>query len=285
MAQNENPLIKYYRNAKLSIALPSRGKYYAEGVLDLDDEGELAIYPMTAQDEITLQNPDALLTGQAVVDVIKSCVPGVLKPRNLLACDIDVLMIATRVASYGEEANMEINCVECGESNTYSLSLDTLLSQTETLDEHYEVVLDNALTVFIKPGSFEAMVRQQKAAFENSKLEDAIRTPEMSEEQRIKILSRVFEQMAKLNFDLINESVSSVVFTQETDGGDEIVTIDNKTHIAEWLQNVDKATVDKLEEKILDVNKVGIAKTVPATCKECDHKWEARIEFNPVNFS
>ena len=162
MAEN-NPLAKYYRNAKLSVGLPSRGKYYADDVLTLDESGELMIFPMTAQDEITLQNPDALLTGKAAIDVIASCVPAIAKPRALLACDIDVLMIAIRVASYGEEANMEIVCPnsDCKHKNMYALPLDSLLNQAEELEESYEVVIDGALTVFIKPGSFESIVRQQ----------------------------------------------------------------------------------------------------------------------------
>lgn len=284
MAQDNNPLKKYYRNVKLSVSLPSRGSYYEEGTLTFDDAGELPIYPMTAQDEITLQNPDALLSGSAIVDVVTSCVPSIKKPRNLLACDIDVLMIAIRVASYGEEANMELICpkLDCKHVNTFTLPLDTLLNQTETLEESYEVIIDGALTVFVRPGSFNAMVRQQKAAFENSKLQDAVSTPEMSDEQRLKILSGVFKSMAKLNFELINESIKSVVFTDDDDVEH---NIDNQKHISEWIQNIDKKTVDQIEAKILEVNKIGIAKTVPATCTECDHKWEAQIEFNPVNFS
>lgn len=282
MAQSENPLKKYYRNVKLSVKLPSRGEYYKEGTLQLNEDGELPIFPMTAQDEITLQNPDALLTGQAVIDVIKSCVPAVSRSRKLLACDIDVLMIAIRVASYGEEANMELNCVECDASNTYSLNLDTLLNQAETLDEHYEVVLDNNLTIYVKPGSFESMVRQQKATFENSKIEGAVSNPELTDEQRMKILSHVFENMSKLNFDLINESISKIIFTDDEGVEQEI---ENRKHISEWVKNVDKTTIDKIEERILDVNKVGIAKTIPAVCKACSHSWDARIEFNPVNFS
>ncbi len=282
MAQSENPLKKYYRNVKLSVKLPSRGEYYEKGTLTLNEDGELPIYPMTAQDEITLQNPDALLTGQAVIDVIKSCVPSVNQSRKLLSCDIDVLMIAIRVASYGEEANLELNCVECDSENTYSLNLDTLLNQAEILDEHYEVVLDNNLTVYVKPGSFDAMVRQQKAAFANSKIEGAVSNPELTDEQRMKILSQVFESMAKLNFELINESIAKVVFT---DDEGEVQNIENRKHIADWVKNIEKTTIDKIEEKILDVNKVGIAKTIPALCKACSHSWEARIEFNPVNFS
>ena len=284
MTQQGNPLQKYYRNAKLSVRLPSRGKYYAKDVLTLDDAGELAIFPMTAQDEITLQNPDALLTGQAAIDVIKSCVPTINKPRSLLACDIDVLMIAIRVASYGEEANMELECPnrDCKHKNTFTLPLDTLLNQAETLEESYEVVIDDALTVFIRPGSFDSVVRQQKAAFENTKLQDAITMPEMTDEQRIKILSGVFESMSKLNFELINGSIKSVAFTDDEGNVQEVT---DATHIGDWIKNIDKRTVDKIEAKIIDVNKVGIAKTVPATCTECSRKWTAPIEFNPVNFS
>ena len=284
MTQNSNPLQKYYRNVRLSVGLPSRGKYYADNVLVLNESGELPIYPMTAQDEITLQNPDALLTGSAAIDVIKSCVPSIQKPRSLLACDLDVLMIAIRVASYGEEANMELTCpkIDCGHENTFTLPLDTLLNQAEELEESYEVVIDDALTVFIRPGSFESMVRQQKAAFENTKLQEAVTTPEMTDEQRIKILSGVFASMSKLNFELINEAIKSVAYTDEEGN---VQSVESQKHIGEWIKNIDKQTVDKIEEKIIEVNKVGIAKSVPATCTECGTKWEAPIEFNPVNFS
>lgn len=277
-----NPLKQYYRNEKISVKLPSRGKYYSEKVLVLNEDEELGIFPMTAQDEITLQNPDALLTGQAVIDVIKSCVPAINSPRKLLSCDIDALMIAIRLASYGDEANMEINCPECESKNVYSLNLEALLNQSESLDDHYEVVLENNLTVFIKPGTFESMVRQQKAAFENTKLEEAIINPEMSDEHRMKILARVFEKITKLNFELINESIDKVILTN--DDGEEVEII-NRKHIAEWIKNIEKSTVDVIEEKVLDVNKVGIAKTTPAVCTSCSHKWDARVEFNPVNFS
>jgi len=284
MAQGDNPLQKYYRNVKLSVGLPSRGKYYADNVLTFDDADELPIYPMTAQDEITLQNPDALLTGQAALDVIKSCVPNISKPRSLLACDIDVLMIAIRVASYGEEANMELECpkFDCKHENTFTLPLETLLNQAETIDESYEVVIDDALTVYIRPGSFDSMVRQQKAAFENTKLQDAVATPEMTDEQRLKILSNVFENMSKLNFELISNSIKGIAYTDEEG---EVKEVTELKFINEWIQNIDKSTVDKIEEKIIDVNKIGIAKTVPATCTECGTQWDAPIEFNPVNFS
>ena len=128
MNAETNPLSKFYRSAAISVPIPSRGMYYEADTLQLNGDGELAIYPMTAQDELMLQNPDALLSGEAVISVIKSCVPGVKHPKKLLSCDIDVLMIAIRVASYGDTASMDSKCPKCFHPNTFSLNLDTLLN-------------------------------------------------------------------------------------------------------------------------------------------------------------
>lgn len=281
MNKELNPLTQFYRTATTSVKLPSRGKYYEDGVLNLNDDGEVSIFPMTAQDEITLKNPDALLSGEAVIKVIKSCVPDILKPKKLLSSDIDVLMIAVRVASYGDDATMDTECPKCKEDNTFTLNLDTLLNHTETLDDSYEVVLNSNLTVFLAPGKFEGLVKQQKAAFQNTKLEQAIINPDLTDEQRMKILSKVFEQVSKFNYELVLEAITKVVFTNE-EGLQEVT---DRSQIGEWINNIQKGDTDKLQAKIAEINKIGIEKTLSATCDKCEHTWDASIEFNPVNFS
>lgn len=283
MSSAPNPLAKFYRTATTSVKPPSRGAFYDEGVINLNDDGEISIFPMTAQDELILQNPDALLNGEAITKVLKSCVPDVPHPKKLLSCDIDVLMIAVRVASYGDDATMDSKCPNCGEDNQFTLNLDTLLNHSETLEDSYEVVLENNLTVYLIPSRFEGTVRQQKAAFQSTKLEQAIVNPELSDDARLKILSQVFERVSKFNYDMVLEAISKVVFTEEEEG--EIVEITDVKHIGAWLQNVDKSTTDKIHEKIEEINRIGIEKTMTAVCTECEHNWESKIEFNPVNFS
>jgi len=283
-ANQANPLKQFYRKESVYIQLPSRGNFYDADVIEFLENGELAIMPMTAADEIALKNPDALLSGKAIVDVITSCVPGVKKPRKLLACDIDALMIAIREASYGSEATMQLKCTnpECGAQNEYALNLDLLLNESETLDESYEVQLPSQLTVYLKPGTFETMNRQNKAAFENAKVQRAMNTAMLSDEAAMSMLARVFSTLTKLNFELINDAIEKIVFT---DAEGELQTITNKNHIGDFIQNIDKSTVDLIDTKIAEINKIGIAKTLDATCITCQHKWSAPIEFNPVNFS
>ena len=72
-----NPLSKYFRQSKLYISLPSQGKHYPAGAIDFPESGEVEVYSMTAKDELLFKTPDALLNGQATVDVIQSCIPAI----------------------------------------------------------------------------------------------------------------------------------------------------------------------------------------------------------------
>ena len=58
-----NPLMKHFRQPKLYIDLPSKGLFYPQGTLELTEDGKVAVYAMTAKDEIMIKTPDALLNG------------------------------------------------------------------------------------------------------------------------------------------------------------------------------------------------------------------------------
>ena len=64
-----NPLSKYFRQPKIYLRLPSKGKFYSPGSLVMTESGELPVYAMTAKDELLIKTPDALLNGEATVEV------------------------------------------------------------------------------------------------------------------------------------------------------------------------------------------------------------------------
>ena len=104
-----NPLAKYYRAPGPHVKIPSGGRFSEIDTTMLSVNGEIPVYPMTAADEILVKNPDALLNGFAVEELIKSCVPAVKNVRSLAAQDIDVLLLAIKLASYGDK--MEVGTV------------------------------------------------------------------------------------------------------------------------------------------------------------------------------
>ena len=122
-----NPLQKYFRQAKLHVRLPSGGKYYPPGTLDLPESGEVAIYPLTAKDELLLKTPDSLMNGTATADVIKSCVPQIKNPWYMPSLDVDALIIAIRIATYGPEMTLTVKVPNTGDEKDFTIDLNSIL--------------------------------------------------------------------------------------------------------------------------------------------------------------
>ena len=114
MSENSaNPLAKHFRQPAIYTKLPSQGEFWPAGALELPANGEVPIYPMTARDEIILRTPDALLNGQGVVDVLQSCCPSVKDAWKLPSIDVDAILIAVRIATYGNQLDVDATCPHC----------------------------------------------------------------------------------------------------------------------------------------------------------------------------
>lgn len=283
MNTNTNPLKQFYRTSRLTVKLPSRGIFYQDGDISYTEDHEVSILPMTAADELALKNPDALLSGQAILDVIKSCIPSVKNPKKLLHCDIETLLVGIHHASYGDTLTLKVTCPECKHQNTYELSLDHVLNQADSLDRDFIAELDPKIEVYVKPGTFEAFVKRQKSEINTKKIQRLMMQENSTEEQKLSLINRIFTDLTSLTYDLILDGIDKIVVTNEED--EEPVVVTDRKHIDEFLRNIDTKAIDKIEETLREVNSVGIENKTHAVCVECGHEWEAPIEFNPVNFS
>ena len=113
MSQNANPLKQYFRQPAVYLRLPSDGQFWPQGSLEMPANKELPVLPMTAIDEITYRTPDALFNGQAVVNVIQSCVPNIRDAWSAPGADINSILIAIRMASFGHEMELNSTCPAC----------------------------------------------------------------------------------------------------------------------------------------------------------------------------
>jgi len=106
---NPNPLSSFFRKSKLSLSLPSRGQWYPKSGLNYDSSGHLSVFAMNASDDIKFRTGDATMTGKNIYEVIQSCVPGITQPENIPHIDIDAILLAIRVASYGAEFDFQVS--------------------------------------------------------------------------------------------------------------------------------------------------------------------------------
>jgi hypothetical protein len=277
--QNNNPLKQYFRAIKLYLSLPSGTSYYPPDMIAFTDKGEIGILPMTGKDELALKNPDALLNGEALIEVLTSCVPAIKNPRALLTNDIDALITAVRYATYNDSLETTINCPKCSYENTYKLDLQYALDNMTQLESEYVVNLDNGLSIFVQPYTFPDLLKSLHSQFERNKFARAAESETISDEQRSSIFKKAFKEIAVTKFDLMCSAILKVVDESKN------VNVSDKKFIKDFLQNIDKKSLDKISDQVDKINQIGIKKVFTAKCEKCTHEWESEIDFNPVNFS
>ena len=95
-----------------TIDLPSGGRLYPEG--SPLRSGKIDIKYMTAKEEDILTSTNLIQKGVVIDKLMESLIvtPGV-KPDDLLVGDLNAVMIAARILSYGKEYPVQLGCSEC----------------------------------------------------------------------------------------------------------------------------------------------------------------------------
>jgi hypothetical protein len=280
---SNNPLKGRFRAPKSYTRIPSDGKFYSDEIITQTETGEYPVFAMTSKDEIMMRNPDALLNGESVAQVINSCVPAVKKPRELLGADVDALMVAINGATYGDTISLEATCPECSNTTTSVASVSNILSTMTSVPENVDVVTDDNLTITIKPVSYETSIAAGVQNFQSTRSLQSIANID-DDMERLKAFNDSYMKLAQINFLVLVDSVYSISGTDE-EGEDFVVT--DRANIQEYLENCETGIGNRITESVTQLNQAGIQKEVDVQCdnEECGHVFKSALEFDPVNFS
>ena len=267
-----NPLKKYYRAPKLYITLPSGGKF--NKVSDEAMNGELPVFAMTSRDELLLRNPDALLNGDAIVQAIQSCVPAIKDPKQLPVCDIDLILIAIRQATYGEIMEAKLKSPHSGKTDSYDVNFSAIIDNVETLPDETHVTLNSGCTVYVRPFSYTIQTRLNLLAFDQAKtIRDVGEVSDKSAQQ----FKAMFLKLANTNMDVIAESVVKIT----TPEGDEISDLNM---IKEFIENLESVDSKKIDKRIDELNKAVVNTKQEFACTETGKTFEAEVKLDPADF-
>ena len=159
---NTNPLSQYFRQPAIYIKLPSLGKYYPPGTIEMPETGDIPVLPMTAIDEITYRTPDALFSGQAVINVIQSCIPAIKNGWAIPSIDIDTILVGIRIASYGHEMDFSTTCPKCTHVADYGVDLRTVLDKITTPD-YTQPIKSGDIEIYFKPMTYKNLSGHRRA--------------------------------------------------------------------------------------------------------------------------
>jgi hypothetical protein len=227
----QNPLRKFFRQPKVYITLPSKGKYYPSGSFEMNETGEFPVFAMTAKDELTMKTPDALLNGQAVVDVIKSCVPNIVNPWHMPSIDLDAVLIAIRIATYGEMLEITTKVPGTGEERKFDVDLRQMLNRLVTVEFEDQLTV-NDMNVTIRPLTYKEFTDSSLKTFEEQRVFALVNDTTIPDEEKLVRFNQSFKKLTDLTVNMMSKSITSISI------GDTTVT--DPVYIEEFINNTDK---------------------------------------------
>jgi len=254
-----NPLLAKVSIPGETFRLPSGGLFYTKGELSSSTkDGEVMVNPMTAMDELLLKSPDKLLSGEAITDVFNNCLPDVIMPENLLAKDVDYLLMCLRMVSYGPNIDLTHthDCKDAKE-HKYSIPLRPLIQKSKPINptalKKYNVSLTNKQVVDLHPPKFLATIKVYQMFGTLDEETDTI-------------------AMGKQLIETIGDMIFAVDGHEDTDD------------IQEWLKQLRVGDVQLISDKVAELSDWGVDPTTKVTCKDCKKKMELVVPINPVSF-
>jgi hypothetical protein len=275
-----NILEQYYRQPEIYISIPNNGEFYPPGVLELPETGEIPVYAMTAKDDINLRTPDALISGEAIAQLITSCVPSIKDPWQVPASDVDYLLVAIRIASYGGEMELEFNCSECEHEFNYIVGLEPYIHQLSeaTFSDDNKIIPYGEIKIHLKPLSYTDLTFIQRRTFEEQRALRAIEGSEdASEEEKTEFYNNILNTMTDIN---INSIASGVKGIELPDG----TFINNKEEIIAFVNNASIRLFKKISGVIQSERDKSSLDPLKIECPECNHEFESPLLFDYAHF-
>jgi hypothetical protein len=275
MNQSDNPLRQFFRRPSIYVRLPSAGRFWAQGSIEMPENGELPILPMTAIDEITYRTPDALFNGQAVVSVIESCCPSIKNAWATPSVDIDTILTAIRIASYGHTLDMESTCPACKNAQEYGVDLRTVLDGLR-MPNYDKTVVNGDLEIHFMPITYKQMFDNNSLQFNEQRIIQALPDADIPEEEKIKMLTDALAKVTELT---VKTLAMTVVYIKTP-----AALVDDKTHIADFLKNCDRQLFNQIRDHVVSLRQDSELKPLQIKCSSCSHDYQQPFTLDQASF-
>ena len=267
-----NPLQKYFRQPKIFIALPSKGLFYKSGNLQ-GDYTNVPVFGMSGMDEILFKTPDALFNGEASSKVIESCCPYIKNAREMPSLDVDALLMAIRIATYGEAMTIAHVCKSCGADNEFDIDLKPVVAYFNDITYDGSVPIGE-ITVKLRPLNYEEMTQ---FGVENFKLQRMLyQINDIPQDKQQEHLDKIYQRLAEIQVELFMMSIESVL---TPDG-----LVEDKEMIKEWLENTDKSVYSVIKEKLEKNKEIWSMPKQNLKCGSCGTEDSVEISMDQSSF-
>ena len=270
-----NPLNKYFRQPSIYMRLPSQGRHYPQGSLEMPENSELPVYPMTVRDEIMNCTPDALFNGDSVVALIESCVPNIKNAWAVPSVDMDAILIAIKIATYGKDLEINGLCTHCKEYSDYTIDLNKQLAQFGRSDYSLPSKIGQ-FTIAFRPLSYKEINETSQEQFTEQKVMNILPESKMSDKEKLQQINELLVKITDGTIITLTKSIESI----RTDD----VIVNDEQQIKEFLDNCSSTVFTAIKNAAIEKRSAGTLKPLNLTCSHCNKIYEQNLTLDASNF-
>lgn len=268
-----NPLNQYFRHPALQVSLPSGGKFYSKNSIDLIENNQYPVLPLTRQDELVFMTDIGQINGASFVSVIQSCIPNIKDAWAIPVIDVDKLLIAIKIATHGSNLTISAQCPACQHQETISVNLSDAIDQIASVDYDIPEQIDD-LKIFFKPINYREITDINQNQFSDVDIESLLHDDADLANQAEKI-DELLDKVRLLSTQVLTKNIL-LVQTPEAE-------VRDPEHIAEWLRNCDRTVYMQLQNSIIARRAPAELKPTAVTCSNCANQYTQAYSLDLSN--
>ena len=270
-----NPLRQYFRQPAIYIKLPSSGQFYPPGTLTLTETNELPVYPMTAIDDIMYKTPDALFNGQATVNVIQSCIPNITNAWGVPAMDVDTILVAIRIASYGHEMEFGTKCPKCSAESDRALDLRTVMDAMR-IPDYNQSIQSGDMEIYFRPMNYKNLNDNNQLQYENQRMLQMLPDTKFEDTEKMNALTAALKKITDITVTALAQSTATVKTPT--------AMVSEPEYIEDFLKNCDRNLFTQIRDHIIKLKTQAEMQPMKLVCDECSHEYEQSVSLDMSNF-
>lgn len=292
----------------VSVALPTGGRWYEKDMLTPEaDSMDLPVGVLGILAEQSYRDPWLLLAGESIPRMLKTVCPAVLKANDLCEIDLETILLAARLVSYGPTIELTHACdnrVErteeddkddkddaekpthkiCGHQNRINIDINEHILRYAVIDD---AVVEERFTyhlkrvdqkVHLRPIPYERVIAQIKENIARDKKLNSFNDIEVEELITNSDISRRYTQIIDMTSETALENIeASIHAVSATDGQ----MVNGKDFIREWLLALPTDEAQGITNKINELTAWFISfSEIKYTCGECEQEGTFRLELD-----
>jgi hypothetical protein len=296
----------------VSVALPTGARWYDSDVIAADaDPLDLSVGVLGILAEQNYRDPWLLLSGEAIPRMFKSVCPSVVKANELCDLDLEAILLASRLVSYGPKLELTHTCIglvepEVEKTKTKTKAKDDkapkpikVLCDHENkieldINEHilrYGIIEDSVVDelfvyelkvlpqkVHLRPMPYHRTIEQMKEGVAQDKQINSLSEVKVEDliidAEAIGRYTRVIDMASVSAIDNISACIHGI---EQTDGN----IVNGVEFIREWLLALPLTEAKGITDQINKITTWSLAfSEIKYNCGKCKHENMFRLELD-----